>query len=312
MITRIRLAEIASSATTSPKTGRRRRGLSPSTVKKYIVAQNRLIEYFGPDRDPTTITPGELWDWSESLSAKYDNPITANSYRSDVKAIWNHLRKAGIAVCSTDDAFEMERTTKRIKAVSDLNFWRIMAGGGLQDVAMAAMLAESGMRRDALRGMLVSKTKFWRTADGELAMATVVQEKGGKWEIKFGLNLAASLLNTWLDVRGKFLMALRAEPHDSVWVATDTGKPMSYDNIQNVFERLKKRGRVPVDEPANPHSFRHHFAQKRAIAGMPLPLLKELLGHANQSTTEIYLGLAEDQIRDAFFAKVYQPEYKVE
>lgn len=305
---RIRLDEIAELASTSPKTKRRRRGLSVATAKKYIVAQNRLIEYFGADRDPTTITPGELWDWSESLTAKYANPITANSYRRDIKAIWNHLKRAGVEVCSTDDAFEMEKTTKRIKAVSDLNYWKMMAGGGLQDTAMAAVLAESGMRRDALRGMLVSKTEFWKTDDG-LALATVVQEKGGKWEIKFGLNLAASLLNAWLDVRERFLSAMKVADHDHVWIATDSGGPMSYHTIQAVFNRLKRRGHVPLVEPANPHSFRHHFAQKRAIAGMPLPLLQKVLGHASASTTEIYLGLAEDQIRNAFFAKAFQPEY---
>lgn len=310
MINRIRLAEAAELATTSPKTKRRRRGLAPSTCKKYIVAQNRLIEMFGPERDVTTITPGELWDWSESLTIKYPNPITANSYRRDVRAMWNHLKKAGIAVCSTDDAFEMEKTTKRIKAISDTNYWRIMAGGGLQDTAMAAILAQSGMRRDALRGMLKSKTEFWQYSDG-LAMATVVQEKGGKYEIKFGLNLAASLLNIWLDVRGQFLAALGVADHDYIWIATDSGGPMSYGNIQAVFDRLKKRGHVPTHEPANPHSFRHHFAQKRAIAGMPLPVLSSMLGHAQISTTEIYLNIEEDRIRDAFFAKVHQPDYNL-
>lgn len=306
---RIRLDQIANLATISPKTQRRRKGLSEATAKKYIVAQNRLIEYFGVERDPTTITPGELWDWSESLAEKYANPITANSYRRDIRAIWNHLRKAGVAVCSTDDAFVMEKTEKKIKAISDLNYWRIMAGGGLQDVTMAAILAESGMRKDALRGMMVSKTEFWRSQNDELCMATVVQEKGGKYEIKFGLNLSATLLHTWLDIREKFLAAMKVPDHDYVWVASNSGAPMSYHTIQSVFRRLKMRGHVPQHEPANPHSFRHHFAQKRAIAGMPLPILSRVLGHAEVSTTEIYLNMREDQIKDAFFAKVYEPDY---
>ncbi len=307
MINRIRLDEVAEIATINPKTKRPRKDLSLATRKKYVVAVNRLKEFFGPERDITTIAPGELWDWSESLTAKYPNPITANSYRSDVRAIWNYLQKIKINVCSTEDAFIMEKTDKKIKAISSLNYWRVMTAA--QGPTMAAVLAESGMRRDALRGMLVSATDFWTLRTGELCMSTRVQEKGGKYELKFGLHLSATLLRAWLDIRAKFLAALEVKDHDFVWVATDTGGPMSYDSIGNVFDRLKESAHVPKNDPANPHSFRHHFAQKRAMEGTPIPVLQKFLGHASPDTTGLYLNLPEDELRRAFFAKVQEPDY---
>ncbi len=306
---RILLRNLADTVVLNPKTQRPRR-ISPATAKNYYTAQSRLIEFFSADRDATTIEPGELWDWQEHLNEKYANPVTSNTYRRTVRAMWNYLRKAGHNVCSIDDVFEMKKESKKVKAVNDVNYWRLMASSGIQDAAMAALLADSGMRRGGLHDMRISKTEIWRDEEtGELGLATVVTEKGDIQHVKFGLHLSASLVSAWLDIRKHFLAALSCADHDFVWIATDSGRHMSYETIGDVFDRLKIRAKVPKHEPANPHSFRHHFAIKRLLSGMPYPILSKLMGHANISTTEIYLTTAEDTNREMFFDKLFRPDY---
>lgn len=304
----LRLDEVAEVVIMHPA-NRRPRNISATTKRKYFSTVNRLIEFFGPDRDPVTITAGELVDWSVFLGEKYANALTANTLRSDARAIWNHLAKAGYSVCDVGDVFTMAKEPPRkLKAVTDLNYWRIMTIG-LRDVAMACVLGESGMRRNALCYMLVSKTEIWTDIHtGELCLATAVTEKGGVPTIKFGLHLSASLVKIWLDVRAKFLQVAEKPDDDHVWIGVDTGKGLEYSAIGHAFESLKARAKVPHHEPANPHSFRHYFTQKRAIAGMPIPVLSRLLGHASIATTEIYLNMAEDTIRKTFFDETYRPE----
>jgi integrase/recombinase XerC len=43
-----------------------------------------------------------------------------------------------------------------------------------------------------------------------------------------------------------------------------------------------------ISKRATPHSLRHTFASYKAKAGVPMPMLQDMLGHAKLSTTQIY------------------------
>ncbi len=307
---RIRITDLSTTAATNPNTGKRRRGLSASTAKKYTVACNRLAEHFSPERDVTTISAGELWDWSEALNDKYTNTKTTNSYRSTIRAIWRELRKRGIQVCEVTDVFEMKPEERGVKAISEVNYWKELVSSGLRDAAMAALVTESGIRRGGLAGMKLSTTEIWSHAEtGELCLATRVVEKGEKPRLAFGLDLSANLMRAWLDVRKHYMVALKVPEHDFVWIASDTAKPLSYHSFQEVFDQLKERARIPRAEPTNCHSMRHRFAINRLMAGMPLSIVSKLLGHSDMTTTDrVYTTMTDEEIKRSFFAEAYRPD----
>ena len=51
---------------------------------------------------------------------------------------------------------------------------------------------------------------------------------------------------------------------------------------------------------ANPHRFRHTFASDMIRAGISLPALMQLLGHAQIQTTMIYLQLTPQDVREQY------------
>lgn len=64
----------------------------------------------------------------------------------------------------------------------------------------------------------------------------------------------------------------------------------------------KKAG---VEKPAKPiHCLRHTFGTESAASGMPLPVLKELMGHSMIETTMRYVHVNEQQMR-AEIARVF-------
>jgi integrase len=57
---------------------------------------------------------------------------------------------------------------------------------------------------------------------------------------------------------------------------------------------------------ANPHRFRHTFASDMIRAGISLPALMQLMGHAQIQTTMVYLQLTPQDVRDQYARAVAQ------
>lgn len=64
-------------------------------------------------------------------------------------------------------------------------------------------------------------------------------------------------------------------------------------NIEQMMRKLGKRAGV---ENVHPHRFRRTCATAALLKGMPIELVSQMLGHANISTTQIYLDISEKEL----------------
>ncbi len=67
------------------------------------------------------------------------------------------------------------------------------------------------------------------------------------------------------------------------------GQPLTAAGLRSLFRHHRMRSQV---RNANPHRFRHSFGRDMVQAGMSLPALQQLMGHAQISTTMLYVELA--------------------
>jgi len=67
-----------------------------------------------------------------------------------------------------------------------------------------------------------------------------------------------------------------------------------------IVQKLGKRaGIVMVGKKLlHPHNFRHSFSIHAVKSGVPVPILKNLLGHASIHTTGFYLQFSDEESRD--------------
>ena len=72
--------------------------------------------------------------------------------------------------------------------------------------------------------------------------------------------------------------------------------PCDKGTIESMMRNLGKRANV---ENVHPHRFRRTCATLALRKGMPLELVSKMLGHENVGTTQIYLDLAEDDLKQA-------------
>lgn len=75
------------------------------------------------------------------------------------------------------------------------------------------------------------------------------------------------------------------------------GRPMSPEGLRSLFRRRRAR-RFLLN--ANPHRFRHTFGTDMARAGVRLPVLQKMLGHAHAQTTLQYINLSMADIADEY------------
>ena len=82
----------------------------------------------------------------------------------------------------------------------------------------------------------------------------------------------------------------------------DKSEPMNKETINICVKRIAKRAGV---EGAHTHRFRRTCATMALRRGMPIELVSKMLGHEDLKTTQIYLDLREEDLKNAHEKFVY-------
>ena len=67
---------------------------------------------------------------------------------------------------------------------------------------------------------------------------------------------------------------------------------------QRAFQIIKQVAKqAGITKPVHPHTLRHSFAVNCISQGVPLPVVKDLLGHSSVLTTMVYLKIVQQDAR---------------
>jgi integrase/recombinase XerD len=96
----------------------------------------------------------------------------------------------------------------------------------------------------------------------------------------------------------ELISELSACQRESGWVVRgfDGNQMNKWTFKQEIAEGGKRAG---LSKRVTPHVLRHTFGSLLAMAGVPLPTIKELMGHASISTTMVYVHLSAEHRREA-------------
>jgi site-specific recombinase XerD len=78
---------------------------------------------------------------------------------------------------------------------------------------------------------------------------------------------------------------------------------MTLAGLRSLFRHHRQTTGVKV---ANPHRFRHTFASDMVRAGVSLPALMKLMGHANIQTTLVYIDVTPLDVYQQYARAVAQ------
>jgi len=170
---------------------------------------------------------------------------------------------------------------------------------GLRNLAIVRLLLNTGLRAAELIHLKVRDIN-WKT--GQMM---VRQGKGNKdrslWLADDDLALLKQLLARQPSGTQSSLLHLPSSNHPSgdrpIFTSLDGKNPICDRWLRRLFTRLGKK--AGIEKRCHPHICRHSFACRLLRQEKNLFLVSVALGHANLSTTQVYLHLENSELENA-------------
>lgn len=291
----------------------RARRLSPHTIRSYKTALNALLSYLRETRDldladvsfealdHAAIAGFSTW----LLETRHLAPASVNQRLAAVKSF--------LAYCAGEDPalVAIWLDIKRVRPVRT----PARAPDTLEMVAVEALIRAPG--QDTLRG-LRDTTIILLLFDTAARIQEILDLTPADIDVADGrgrVTLTGKGRRTRtvpiMDKTGRHLDQYIGAYHSGVpdplvpfFFTTRAGQRhrMSQDNISYLLNKHAATAREhcpQVPERIHAHQLRHARAMQMLRAGVPLPHIKEFLGHANIATTSIYATADNQMVREA-------------
>lgn len=161
---------------------------------------------------------------------------------------------------------------------------------GLRDKAMIELMYASGLRVSEVAKLTLNELNL----DAGFLCTT---GKGGKERIVPVGKTASECLRRYQD-ESRLKLGRNASLRPEVFLST-RGAGLS---TKTIWVIIKKYARIAgITKSISPHTLRHSFARHLVDNGADLRVIQEMLGHADVSTTQIYVDVDEARLKDAHY-----------
>lgn len=269
---------------------------SKHTILSY---ENDLRQYFDfaagtgqTDDLPDAIT---LRMWVVSQMENEITPRTIHRKLSTLRSYCKYLMQMGYMKTNPLDKVLKPKLGKRLPEFIEnerinqfLNAYDFGSDfNGKRNRLVVELLYQTGMRRAELISLKPS------SFDASKKQILVIGKRNKQRIIPISSNLAA-LIEDYLNYRNEKF----PDSGEEALLLTDKGKPvydkLIYRIVNNFLSYLTTR------KKKSPHVLRHTFATHLLNKGADLNAIKELLGHANLSATQVYTHNSFENLKNTY------------
>ena len=223
-----------------------------------------------------------------------DKATTANRRLTVFKRFYRHALRNNlvksdpcIGLRAAKQALRFPKTLSEDQVTNLLNAPNIETPLGLRDRTMLELMYASGLRVSEIVSL---KTVALGLNEG---VVRIVNGKGGKERlVPFGGEAGRWLRRYLVDAR---TLLLEGKASDAVFIGRHTGSALTRQAFWALIKRYALQASIPV--ALSPHTLRHAFATHLLNHGADLRVVQLLLGHADISTTQIYIHVARERLK---------------
>jgi len=271
---------------------------SPLTVRSYLndldQFDNHLKSKDLPGK-PETIVSHDVRSWIVSLIEDGYSAVSVHRKISSLRVFYRYLRKEGLVNNDPLEKIVLPKTKKRLPVfVEEESLDRLLDEyefgndfQGIRNMTVVEMLYMTGIRRAELTGL--------RNSDVDIKGASLkVTGKRNKQRIIPLLKSFTAKLEKYIEVRNEAFPDSGSE-----WFFLSNKGNKLYDKYVYLIVR-KYLSVVTTIEKKSPHILRHTFATHMLNHGADLNSIKEFLGHANLSATQIYTHNSFEKLKKIY------------
>ena len=232
--------------------------------------------------------------WIIDLVAHGDSSRTVNRKIATLRSYFKYLMKEGLIVVNPMEKVRPLKTDKNLPVFVPTDKMDEALDEEETSGDFSALRDRMVLEFFYMTGIRLSELIHLKDTDVDTkAMTVKVLGKRNKERI---IPLTAPFCDT---LRQYVSLKQSAFPDTNLFFVLDSGKPLYERWVQRLTG--KKLGMVTAMKKRSPHVLRHSFATNMLDNGADLNAIKEILGHANLSTTQVYTHSSLNRIK-----KVYQ------
>ncbi|MGC8955322.1 MAG: site-specific tyrosine recombinase/integron integrase [Fervidobacterium sp.] len=257
---------------------------SENTVKAYIKDIRRFFEYIQkPVKD---ITRSDVEAFIKALSkgqitGGMVTETTVSRYISSLRTFFDYLQLIGVLVENPMERVRHPRLRKKIPNFLTIDEVKAIIEAfneekELKYKTIILLLYFCGLRVSELCNLKVEDVSFYPP------YVKVVMGKGNKDRL---VPISDSVV--------PFLERYVQKYKPKIYFIESRGKAIHPATVFRIVKRAAKR--AGITKKIHPHTLRHSFATHLIMNNVNVKIVQELLGHANLSTTSIYLHVADKE-----------------
>lgn len=275
----------------------RERSLSPHTVSAYRNDLRQLAEFLeaeahrqgGAGLALSSVDRERLGGYFLYLHERGYSPATVARKVAALKSFFHYLRRVGEIAADPTEGLESPGVKKSLPQTISADEVHVLLSHarqrdtpeGLRASAMLQLLYATGMRVTELVTLDVSDVTFENST-------VRVTGRGSRGRVLPLDALTLVSVAAYLE-RGRPFLA-RNDPSQTALVLNHRGHRLTRQGFWLIMKTLVREAGLPL--LVTPHTLRHSFATHQIGEGRALEELRQLLGHASISTTQVYTQVA--------------------
>ena len=271
------------------------RRMASGTVRNYLGDLEDFSSWLAAQdiTDLDEVTAREVRGWQMEHMERGEHAGTVKRRLSSLSSFFRYLRRHGLFKADIMAKVSAPKQPKRLpvffkeKETEHLYDEGLFADDfmGQRDKLMLRMLYETGMRRSELAGLKITSVDF-------SSLNIKVLGKRNKERIIPIENELAHNIKQYIALKEQ-------EMGPSEWLFVGVkGRQIT---PQDVYLTVKRYMTVLSDaDRISPHVFRHSFATHILNEGGNIEAIKELLGHADLATTEVYTHVTREHLKEVY------------
>ena len=270
---------------------------SSHTVESYSNDISRFKYFVSGDEtfDPKAIDPVWVRRWMVSLMNEGYSPLSVNRKLSSLKSFFRYLCKYKYIETSPVKNLRGPKVNKPLPHfVKDSDMSKLLsewdgtdAFEGERDKAILDVFYTTGIRCAELVGLKNEDVDF------HAKLIKVNGKRDKQRLIPFSDNLK-EIMQSYIDIRNETIDS----PQDNAFFLRKNGKKLSNSIVYTIVN--KRLSEIPNLSKRSPHVLRHTFATSMLNNGADLNAVKELLGHASLSSTEVYTHTTFEELKKVY------------